>query len=216
MHVKNEKFGELDLYGVYREIKPSSRLVFTWNWKGTPAMEFGETPVAVDFVDKQGATELQLTHERLPNAEQIENHRHGWSGCLDKLEIYFAGVSERMTPGNFSWNELVAPDVTAAGRFYSVLFGWETAKFPSSDVDYILFKKQGREVAGLMKCPKEGMPAQWISYVTVENADSTAKKAADLGAKLCVGPKDIPDVGRIAVIEDPQGAALGIFQAVRR
>ena len=82
-------------------------------------------------------------------------------------------------------------------------------------MEYILFKMNGQEVGGLMKCPEEGMPAQWISYVTVENADAMAKKAGDLGAKVCVGPKDIPNVGRIAVFEDPQGAALGIFQPVR-
>ena len=76
---------EMDLRGVYREIKRPGRLVYTWNWEGDPRMEFGESLVTVDFLDKEGFTEVQITHDRLPTPEQRDAHSHGWNGCLDKL-----------------------------------------------------------------------------------------------------------------------------------
>ena len=61
----------------------------------------------------------------------------------------------------------------------------------------------------------QGMPPAWLSYVTVDNADSTAKQAEKLGGKIVVPPRDIPEVGRIAVIQDPQGAAIAIITYVK-
>jgi uncharacterized protein YndB with AHSA1/START domain len=81
-----QDMGEVDLRGTYTEIKKPSRLVYTWHWHGRPAVEFGETVVRVDFLDKEGFTEVQITHDRFPNAEVRERHNHGWNGCLDKLE----------------------------------------------------------------------------------------------------------------------------------
>ena len=55
--------GEIDLRGTYSEIKKPSRLVYTWHWHGSPEVEFGETLVTVDFVDKEGFKEVQITHD---------------------------------------------------------------------------------------------------------------------------------------------------------
>jgi hypothetical protein len=63
-----------------------------------------------------------------------------------------------------------------------------------------------------MKVPQPGMPAQWLPYVIVENVDDSAAKVAGLGGKVMAPPFDIPTVGRIAVILDPQGASIGLFQ----
>ena len=79
----------MEVFGVYREIKKPSRLVYTWTWE--PKDEFGESVVTVDFVDKEGFTEVQLTHDKLPTAESRERHGHGWNGCFDKLERLLAG-----------------------------------------------------------------------------------------------------------------------------
>jgi predicted enzyme related to lactoylglutathione lyase len=112
-------------------------------------------------------------------------------------------------PGQFSWNELVTTDVEGATAFYSSLFGWTTTAFSP---EYTLFKKDGRDVAGLMKTPQPGMPAQWVAYITVEDVDATAGKAETLGGKIILAPMDVPDVGRIAVLLDPQNAPIGIFK----
>ncbi len=114
-------------------------------------------------------------------------------------------------PGQFGWNELDTSNVAAAKKFYAGMLGWKTQPFGKGG-DYTLFKKGRDMVGGLMKCPKHGKPAQWVPYVVVDNVDATAKKAAKLKAKIMMPPFDMPDVGRIAVLLDPQGAVIGIFK----
>ena len=63
-----------------------------------------------------------------------------------------------------------------------------------------------------MQCPQQGLPTHWLAYVTVEDVDAASSSAEKLGAKIVVEPQDIPEVGRIAVFVDPQGAALGLFK----
>ena len=217
--VKTEQFGEMDVRGIYREVKAPGRLVYTWNWKGHPQLEFGETVVTVEFVAKDGATEVQITHERFPSAEIRENHTYGWNGCLEKMErLLVASADATQTcaaAGTFCWNELLVANPGVAEKFYSQLFGWQAAEFPGG-MPYTLFKKDGRDVGGLMKSPKENMPPHWLAYVFVENVDAAAKRAADLGGTVLMPPMDIPTVGRIAVFQDPQGAALGLFQPEKK
>ncbi len=103
-------------------------------------------------------------------------------------------------------------ETDAAATFYSRLFGWGTEAFSGGKMSYTLFKANGRQVAGLMARPDDQMPPQWLAYVHVSDVDASTREARELGAKVCLEPKDIPTVGRIAVIQDPQGAPLGIFQ----
>jgi uncharacterized protein YndB with AHSA1/START domain len=72
----------LYLHGTYREVTPPSRLVYTWQWEGDDT----ESVVTVEFVDQGGATEVVVTHERLPDQESLRNHTDGWGQCLDRLE----------------------------------------------------------------------------------------------------------------------------------
>ena len=113
--------------------------------------------------------------------------------------------------GQFGWNELVTTDVAAAKKFYTRLLGWKTQPFGKGSA-YALFKNGKGMVGGLMKIPQPDCPAQWVGYVLVDNVDATAKKAVKLGGKVVMGPFDVPDVGRIAVLVDPQGATIGIFK----
>lgn len=73
--------------GIYREIKPPERLVFTWWWEGDPNP--AETLVTVDLVEKGTGTELILTHEYFPTEEAKQQHNEGWIGCLDRLAETF-------------------------------------------------------------------------------------------------------------------------------
>jgi uncharacterized protein len=114
-------------------------------------------------------------------------------------------------PGVFCWNELVAVDEAAATKFYTALFGWKTQPFGGS-TDYTLFMKGDTTVGGMMKCPKPGLPSHWLAYVTVEDVDAAAATAAKLGGKVVMPPFDVPTVGRIAVLTDPQGAAIAILR----
>ena len=110
----------------------------------------------------------------------------------------------------FIWNELVTQDVPKAKKFYTSLFGWKTKPF-GGGMDYTLFQQGKDGAGGVMKCPKPGLPSHWLPYVAVKDVDAAVKKAKKLRAKILMEPFDIPTVGRIAVISDPQGAAIGII-----
>jgi predicted enzyme related to lactoylglutathione lyase/uncharacterized protein YndB with AHSA1/START domain len=219
--VKSEKMGEVKLDGVFREVKQPSKLIYTWSFSGNPQVEFGESQVTVEFLDRKGATEVRITHEQLPNDEVKEDHNKGWNGCLDKLEKHLGVASEAqqehkpMPVGEFCWNELLTSDEAGATKFYSAVFGWQTANFPGAkDMKYTIWKQQGKGLGGLMKRPKEEIPPHWLGYVTVADVDATVKKVGQTGGKVMMPPLDIPDVGKIAVFLDPQGAALGIIQPI--
>ena len=116
-----------------------------------------------------------------------EDHNHGWNGSLDKLERHLGVALETqqkpMPVGEFCWNELLTSDEAGATRFYSAVFGWQTAPFPGSDVKYTIWKNNGKGVGGLMKRPMEAMPPHWLGYVTVADVDAAAKKAGRLAGK---------------------------------
>jgi len=78
--------------GVYREIRPPERLVFTWSWE-PPVPDIGETLVVVEFIELGTSTELVITHEPFPSKESRSQHEYGWAGSLSQLERYLA---ERM------------------------------------------------------------------------------------------------------------------------
>ena len=112
-------------------------------------------------------------------------------------------------PGQFSWNELVTTDIEGATAFYTHLLGWTTTSFGP---DYTLFNKEDKNAGGMMKVPQPGMPAQWVAYICVEDVDATAAKAVELGGRVMAPPFDVPSIGRIAVLIDPQGATIGVFK----
>ena len=117
------------------------------------------------------------------------------------------------THGAFSWTELMTTDPEAAKKFYSEIFGWELEKYDTAEMEYTVIKVAGEEVGGIMSIPPQaaGSPPHWGTYVTVDNVDETVKKAESLGATINVAPMDIPDVGRFAVFQDPQGAFLAVI-----
>ncbi|HKY61683.1 MAG TPA: SRPBCC domain-containing protein [Gemmatimonadota bacterium] len=70
--------------GTYREVQPPRRLVFTWRWE-PDTMKTGETLVTIEFHEQDGKTEIVLTHERFPSTEVRDEHRKGWTECLERL-----------------------------------------------------------------------------------------------------------------------------------
>jgi predicted enzyme related to lactoylglutathione lyase len=114
-------------------------------------------------------------------------------------------------PGRFGWNELVTTNVAGAKNFYTGVLGWKTKPFGPA-AGYTLFMNGKDGIGGLMKCPKPGNPPLWLPYIFVKDVDATVKKAKKMRGKVCMPPFDIPTVGRIAVLQDPQGAAFGIIK----
>jgi predicted enzyme related to lactoylglutathione lyase len=124
------------------------------------------------------------------------------------------GARTEYRPGTFCWVELATADLEAARAFYVPLLGWELEDDPiSSEEPYLRATVAGRPVAAMFDPPSQrGRPANWASYVSVEDADASAARARDLGGQVVMGPFDVRDAARIAVIQDPQGAVLGLWQ----
>jgi len=117
-------------------------------------------------------------------------------------------------PGGVSWNELMTPDVDEAGSFYTKLFDWGADVMPMGEFKYTVFKRGDQSAGGMMAItPDMGqVPANWMIYFGVDDCDRTAKEARSLGATEIVPPTDIPDVGRFAVLQDPQGAPFAVLK----
>ncbi len=214
LRVSSEVVGEVEVHGQYRELTRPSRLVFTWQWAGNPQLEFGPSTVAVDLLAVEGGTDIHLTHELLPNAEARDHHTIGWNGCLDKLQCHL-GVGEppaKFGLGHICWNELLTNDVPAAGAFYTQLLGWQAVSGPPPIGHYTVFKMKNQDVGGMMACPMSDVPPHWLAYVHVTDVDALVQKVSALGGQVISPAFDIPTVGRIAIMKDPQGAVLGLFK----
>lgn len=123
--------------------------------------------------------------------------------------------TDRHPAGHFVWLELATTSQSAAKNFYSALFGWEAQDAPMGpDAVYTMFRLNSRDVSGAFQISAEEhrIPPHWQLYVAVDNADTAASRAAELGAKIIQPPMDIPNVGRMAVLQDPTGAMLSVFQ----
>ncbi len=122
--------------------------------------------------------------------------------------------------GTFYWNELATTDVDGAKDFYSKVIGWDFDTMPMPDGGTYWILKAGDEMAGgLMAMPAAapaGTPPHWMSYIAVDNVDEAVAKAGDLGGAVLAEPFDIPDVGRMGVIRDPQGAVVSLMTPVAR
>ena len=123
-------------------------------------------------------------------------------------------MSERTsyTPGTFSWADLATNDLAGAKAFYEGLFGWEFEDTPAGESGiYSMARLGGLNVGAASEFPDQ--PPHWNSYVTVANVDDAAARAKELGGTLVAEPFDVMTAGRMAIVQDPTGAMLCIWQA---
>jgi len=105
-------------------------------------------------------------------------------------------------------------DPDASTAFYTQLFGWTTETMPmGSGMVYTLFKSGDVIAGGMVRLPPEAgnAPTSWMGYVTVTDLPAAVAKAKSLGAKICTDVTALP-IGRFAIIADPQGATLGLWE----
>jgi predicted enzyme related to lactoylglutathione lyase len=116
--------------------------------------------------------------------------------------------------GLFVWYEHLTRDVPAAIAFYSDVVGWKTQPFGQGD--YTMWVGSQGPLGGVMRLPEEvakmGAPPHWMAHVQVDDVDGTVALTQRLGGKVCKAATDIPTVGRFAVLADPQGAPIAIFE----
>ncbi len=130
--------------------------------------------------------------------------------------------------GSVWWNELVSANPDKAREFYGNVIGW-TPKIVSAtddsrppapgEADYTLFTANGTEQAGLTKYdntkPNDPKPG-WLTYIQVPDVDAAVVEAMKRGGKVLKAPTDADNVGRIAVIQDPDGNSVGLFTPVAK
>ena len=119
--------------------------------------------------------------------------------------------------GTFSWADLSTGDLEGAKRFYGELFGWEFDDVPMGDdedaMPYSMAKVDGKTVAAIFKGDGT-LPVHWNSYVTVDDLDAMPEKVKAAGGDVTAEPFDVMEsVGRMAVIQDPAGAFLNLWEA---
>jgi uncharacterized protein len=124
-----------------------------------------------------------------------------------------AGASVIGEAGAMCWNELGTTDIRRAGEFYSSLLGWSADTRPMGNFSYTTFTADGATRGGMMTiAPSWGpVPPHWLVYFAVGNCEGTVAHCQSLSGSVRVPPTDIPEVGRFAVLADPQGAVFAVI-----
>ena len=117
--------------------------------------------------------------------------------------------------GEFCWNELMTTNTAKAKEFYSGLFGWECEESQVGPVTYTLFKSKDKNFGGMMATPEAHIPSHWMSYINVKEVKESLKKAESLGGKTLVPLTQLGDFGIFAVIQDPTGASIALWQSLK-
>lgn len=121
-------------------------------------------------------------------------------------------------PGTVCWAELGTTDPAAAHPFYQALFGWNAADVPMPEGmgSYTLFQQDGHDMGGVYELMEEqrsqGVPPHWLLYTAVEDVDAVTERAEANGGAVVAEPMDVPNVGRMAVLQDPEGATFAVMQ----
>ena len=122
--------------------------------------------------------------------------------------------------GTLCWADLNTPDPARAGKFYADVFGWQMTEDTDDDPPsgYLHIKNGEDFIGGIppVRPNNPRTPPHWMAYFQVSNCDATAAKAKQMGAKFYLEPMTMENVGRFAVVADPQGAGFAIFQAMPR
>jgi len=115
--------------------------------------------------------------------------------------------------GTLSWVDLASADIESSKAFYGGLFGWTAHVTPEPEAGgYTMFKKDGKEVAGVGPKMGDDAPEQWTSYVSIDDAKATASKAAKAGGRILMEPMEVMAAGTMAVLMDPTGAVIALWQ----
>lgn len=112
----------------------------------------------------------------------------------------------------FVWHEITAPDIQKSIDFYSNALGFGVQEFPMGEMGtYHMLTRDGQAIAGVTSPQMPGTPSHWATYIAVENVDNSVARCQEHGATLLAPAFDVPTVGRMALLQDPQGAAFWIF-----
>jgi hypothetical protein len=128
------------------------------------------------------------------------------------------GIGAKNTDGAFCWADLNTRDVPRAADFYGKLFGWTLEKSQNDPSGYLHIKNGEEYIGGIPSAEHQdpNAPPHWLLYFETSNCDASVEKAKQNGAKVFFGPVSMENVGRFAVLSDPQGAVFSVFQSARK
>jgi predicted enzyme related to lactoylglutathione lyase len=184
---------------------------------GVPMPSAWSSYVLVDDVDavaarcKAAGGRVLRAPADIPDIGRFAVIADPWGAVLEPFHAVSGESAPPARPGvgTFCWETLVTPDPTAAIAFYGKVIGFGTGRAPSGQGT--IFTAGKAQVADLQPAPTGG-PSYWATYVAVEDAAAARDRAARLGGRVIVPRIDVPKVGTVAVIADPSGASLGLFQ----
>jgi len=117
------------------------------------------------------------------------------------------------TLGTFVWFDLMTPSLEKAVEYYTYVFGWGTQDW-DGPMPYTMFTAEGTAIGGVMTLPADaGAAPHWLGYIACDDVKRTVERVASLGGKVLQPVHEIPTVGWYAVIADPQGCVLGLYQS---
>lgn len=122
-----------------------------------------------------------------------------------------ADAAQKSFHGTFCWNELMTRDIEGAKRFYRDTIGWSFEPMKMDWGTYWIIKSGDQNVGGMFELTSpefDGVANAWMSYVAVDDVDARVVKAKKAGGKLMRPIFDVPDVGRIAILMQPDGAGV--------
>jgi len=120
--------------------------------------------------------------------------------------------------GSFIWYELITPDPSGAKAFYDAVVGWVIDhEAMTGPVEYRTIKRSDGGSAGGLLCLTDEMASHgarpvWLGYIAVDDVDASVAAIAQAGGTIQMPATDIPDVGRIAMVADPQGAPFYVMK----
>lgn len=128
-------------------------------------------------------------------------------------------MTAKQPVGEFCWNELATTNVKAAKEFYQKVFGWQFVDKDMGDMTYSMIKKNDKEFGGMWSIPKDQekhIPPHWMGYILVENLDQSLEKAKHSGASVVKPATKAGEFGRFAIITDPTGAHIALWQSTNQ
>lgn len=118
-------------------------------------------------------------------------------------------MAESRSRGRFVWYDLMTTDPKGAEVFYARVAGWQTQTWEPAN--YTMWTANGQPIGGVIALPPGGLPPHWLAHITVPDVESAVREAERLGGSVLTPARDIPTVGRYAILGDPQGAAFAVF-----
>ncbi|MEK6238148.1 MAG: VOC family protein [Planctomycetales bacterium] len=186
------------------------------HWISYIAVE--DCDAAVQAIEDRGGT-CCIPAVDMPDVGRFAVMKDPQGALIKPFQLAFpVDLPEHPAVGQFCWDELATSDREAAKTLYAEVFGWE-----ASDVDmdeqgvYTLFKLGDMDFAGAMDLPPDSKaPPHWTPYLSVDDADARAAMVEELGGKIYVPPKDIPNIGRFSVQADPNGAVFSMIASSKK